>query len=91
MKGTHLVRVTKSQGGFPLPMRDVMMETLRLEETLEVVGNVETLYLCLEGEIVLDYALEFAHLRALETFTVAQPHKLSPVGMAVVLRVQGKS
>lgn len=90
MKGTHLVRVTKSQGGFPLPMRDVVIETLRLEETLEVAGDVETLYLCLEGEVVLDYALEFAHLRALETFTVAQPHKLSPVGLAVVLRVQGK-
>lgn len=88
MKGTHLVRVTKSQGGLPLPLRGVDMETLHLTQPLEVAGDTETLYLCLDGEVVLDYALEFVHLRPLETFTVAQAHKLSPVAGAIVLRIR---
>jgi hypothetical protein len=91
MKGTHLVRVTKSQGGLPLPLRGVGVETFHLTEPLEVAGDTETLYLCLDGEVVLDYALEFVHLRALETFTVSQAHKLSPVAGAIVLRVKLES
>ena len=88
MKGTHLVRVTKAQGNLPLPLRGVGVDTLQLTQPLEVAGDTETLYLCLDGEVVLDYALEFVHLRALETFTVAQAHKLSPVASAIVLRVK---
>jgi hypothetical protein len=88
VKGTHLVRVTKTQGGFPLPMRGARVETLRLSQPVDVSGETETLYLCLDGEVVLDFGLEFAHLRALESFTVSSAHKLSPVEDAIVLRVR---
>jgi hypothetical protein len=88
VKGTHLVRVTKTQGGFPLPMKGVHVETLRLEEPLEIRADAEVLYLCLDGEVVLDFGLEFAHLRSLESFTVRGAHKLSPVGTAIVLRLE---
>ena len=40
MKGTHLVRVTKSQGGLPLPLRGVNAETLHLTEPLAFGTNV---------------------------------------------------
>jgi hypothetical protein len=97
MKGTHLVRVSKSSGGFPIPLAGVQVETLRLELPLQVFGTVEFLYLCLESEVVIDMGLDFAHLRPLESFTVRGEHKLSPVntsksempGVCVLLRVYG--
>jgi hypothetical protein len=88
MKGTHLVRVTKLQGGMPLPLSGVHVETLHLTAPVEVVHDAQTMYLCLDGEVVVDFDLEFVHLRALETCTVQQGHKLSPVDAAVVLRVK---
>ena len=95
MKGTHLVRVSKSSGGFPIPLSGVKVETLRLESPQEILGNQEVLYLCLESEVVIDMGLDFAHLRPLEAFTVLGAHKLSPVntskselvGACVLLRV----
>jgi hypothetical protein len=89
MKGTHLVRVTKLQGGVPLPLDGVHVETLHLTAPLEIAHSAQTLYLCLDGEVVVDFDLEFVHLRALETCTMQQAHKLSPVEAAVVLRVVG--
>jgi hypothetical protein len=89
VKGTHLVRVTKkTQSGFPLPMRGAQVETIFLSQPIEISSDTETLYLCLDGEVVLDFALEFAHLRPLESFTVSSAHKLSPVDEAIVLRVR---
>lgn len=69
-------------------MRGLRVETLQITEPLEVSGDTECLYVCLDGEVVLDFALEFAHLRPLEAFTVAQKHRLSPVDTAIVLRVR---
>jgi hypothetical protein len=95
MKGTHLVRVSKSSGGFPIPLSGVKVETLRLESPQEILSDLEVLYLCLESEVVIDMGLDFAHLRQLEAFTVRGAHKLSPVntskseltGVCVLLRV----
>ncbi len=82
------MRVTKSQGGFPLPLSGVQVETLHLTEPVDIPETAETLYLCLDGEVVLDFGLEFAHLRSQETFTVSVAHRLSPVGIAVLLRAR---
>ncbi len=95
MKGTHLVRVSKSSGGFPIPLAGVKVETLRLESPLEVQSDQEVLYICLESEAVIDIGLDFAHLRPLEAFTVRGKHKISPVstsksetiGVCILLRV----
>jgi hypothetical protein len=87
MKGTHLVRVTKSSGGFPLPLSGVQVETLRLETPQTISSQAEYLYICLEQEAVIDVGLDFAHLRPLEAFTVRGMHKISPVGVCVLLRV----
>ena len=97
MKGTHLVRVSKSSGGFPIPLAGVQVETLRLEAPQDILGNEEVLYLCLESEVVIDMGLDFAHLRPLESFTVRGAHKLSPVnssksalvGVCILLRISG--
>ncbi len=80
MKGTHLLRVSQSQGGFPIPLDGVRVETLRLEHPIEDSNPQETLYICLESEAVIDIGLEFIHLRPLEACTVRGVHKLSPVG-----------
>jgi hypothetical protein len=87
MKGTHLVRVTKSSGGFPLPLVGVQIETLRLETAQTINSQGECLYICLEQEAVIDVGLDFAHLRPLEAFTVRGVHKISPVGVCVLLRI----
>jgi hypothetical protein len=95
MKGTHLVRVSKSSGGFPIPLSGVKVETLRLDSPLEISSAAEVLYVCLESEVVIDMGLDFAHLRTLEAFTVRGVHKLSPVnssksalvGVCVLLRI----
>ncbi len=95
MKGTHLVRVSKSSGGFPIPLSGVKVETLRLESPQDILSDAEILYLCLESEVVIDMGLDFAHLRPLEAFTVRGAHKLSPVntskseltGVCVLLRI----
>jgi hypothetical protein len=87
MKGTHLVRVAKAQGGFPLPLDGARVETLRLLEPLEVAASRGVLYVCLEGEVVIDIGLEYVHLRALEAFTVFEAHRVSSVHEAIVLRV----
>jgi hypothetical protein len=95
VKGTHLVRVSKGNGGFPIPLAGVKVDTLRLESPLDVQGNQEMLYVCLESEAVIDIGLDFAHLRPLEAFTVRGAHKISPVstskseqaGTCVLLRV----
>jgi hypothetical protein len=89
MKGTHLVRVTKSSGGFPLPLKGVQVETLRLETAQTIDSQTEFLYICLEAEAVIDVGLDFVHLRPLEAFTVRGTHKISPVGGCVLLRVAG--
>jgi hypothetical protein len=92
MRGTHLVRVTKSSGGFPLPLGGVEVETLRLETALNIESQDEFLYICLEQEAVIDIGLDFVHLRLLEAFTVRGVHKISPVGVCVLLRVaKGKT
>lgn len=95
MKGTHLVRVSKSSGGFPIPLSGVQVETLRLSLPQDFLGKEEVLYVCLESEVVIDMGLDFAHLRPLEAFTVRGAHKLSPVntsksesvGVCVLLRI----
>jgi hypothetical protein len=87
MKGTHLVRVTKSSGGFPLPLTGVQIETLRLETAQTITTQNECVYICLEQEAVIDVGLDFAHLRPLEAFTVHGTHKISPIGVCVLLRV----
>ncbi len=94
MKGTHLVRVSKSSGGFPIPLQGVHVATICLEAPLEVEGSDEVMYVCLENEIVIDIGLDFAHLRPLEAFTVLGAHKISPVSTSksasstsIVLRV----
>ncbi len=87
MKGTHLVRVTKAQGGFPLPLDGARIETLRLIEPLEYPDPVGALYVCLEGEVVIDIGLHYVHLRPFETFTVDGAHRVSAVDQAIVLRV----
>ncbi|MFN3265562.1 MAG: hypothetical protein ACK41E_01870 [Deinococcales bacterium] len=87
MKGTHLVRVTKSSGGFPVPLAGVEVETLRLESVYSVDSQTEYLYICLEQEAVIDFGLDFAHLRPLEAFTVRGVHKISPIGVCVLLRI----
>jgi hypothetical protein len=91
MKGTHLVRVTKSSGGFPLPLLGVHAETLRLESAQTIDSQTEYLYICLEQEAVIDVGLDFTHLRPLEAFTVRGLHKISPVGVCVLLRVAAGS
>lgn len=91
MKGTHLVRVSKSSGGFPLPLAGVQAETLRLESAQSIDSQTEYLYICLEQEAVIDFGLDFVHLRPLEAFTVRGVHKISPVGVCVLLRVAAGS
>jgi hypothetical protein len=87
MKGTHLVRVAKAQGSFPLPLEGARVETLHLLEPLEYSASVGVLYVCLEGEVVIDIGLEYVHLRALEAFTVNAAHRISTVDQAIVLRM----
>ena len=70
-------------------MRGVHVETVRLEEPMDSSSDLEVMYLCLDGEVVLDFGLEFAHLRPFESFTVRGAHRLSPVKTTVLLRVQG--
>jgi hypothetical protein len=87
MKGTHLVRVARAQGSFPLPLEGARVETLRVLEPLEYAASVGVLYVCLEGEVVIDIGLEYVHLRALEAFTVSKAHRISTVDQAIVLRM----
>jgi hypothetical protein len=87
VKGTHLVRVAKAQGRFPLPLEGARVETLRLLEPLECSGATSVLYVCLEGEVVIDIGLQYVHLRALEAFTVTEAHRISAVVEAIVLRI----
>ncbi|MEY4530156.1 MAG: hypothetical protein RLZZ156_877 [Deinococcota bacterium] len=90
-----MVRVSKSSGGFPIPLSGVKVETLRLESPHDMFSQDEVLYVCLESEVVIDMGLDFAHLRPLEAFTVRGAHKLSPVhsskstlvGVCVLLRI----
>jgi mannose-6-phosphate isomerase-like protein (cupin superfamily) len=88
MKGTHLARVTKAQQtGFAVPLENTRVETWFLTVPLEQIIDVEVMYLALEGQVVIDIGLEFVHLRNGESVVVKakKPHRLSPVGEAVVL------
>jgi mannose-6-phosphate isomerase-like protein (cupin superfamily) len=88
MKGTHLARVTKAQQkGFKVPLENSRVETWFLTAPLEENLDVEVMYLALEGQVVIDIGLEFVHLRNGESVVIEakKPHRLSPVGEAVVL------
>lgn len=88
MKGTHLARVTKAQQkGFAVPLENTRVETWFLNAPREETLAVEAMYLALEGQVVIDIALEFVHLRNGESVIIEAKtsHRLSPVGEAVVL------
>jgi mannose-6-phosphate isomerase-like protein (cupin superfamily) len=88
MKGTHLARVTKAQQkGFAVPLERTRVETWFLTAPHEENLAVEVMYLALEGQVVIDIGLDFVHLRNGESVVIEakKPHRLSPVGEAVVL------
>jgi mannose-6-phosphate isomerase-like protein (cupin superfamily) len=90
MKGTHLARVTKAQQqGFKVPLENSRVETWFLTAPLDENVEAEVMYLALEGQVVIDIGLEFVHLRNGESVVIEakKPHRLSPVGEAVVLCV----
>jgi hypothetical protein len=89
MKGVHLARVTKAQGGVRVPLNGVQVQTLLLNEPRELHASHETLVLLLEGEAVFDIPGDFVHLRRGDSFTlpVETVTKMNPVQSAVLMLV----
>lgn len=89
MKGTHLARVARAQGaGVRLPLDGVRCETVFLDAPSSLDLPCQTVLVALEGEVVVDLANDFVHLRQGEAVTLAVGTvRLSPVNQAVLLRV----
>ena len=89
MKGTNLARVALAgRAGFALPLEGVRCETVFLDAPSMLELRVQTVFLVLEGEAVIDLPDEFVHLRRGEAVTVGVGTvQLSPVNQAVLLRI----
>jgi mannose-6-phosphate isomerase-like protein (cupin superfamily) len=89
MKGTHLARVARAQhAGFRVPLEGVLTETLWMTTPSTENITSQTIFLVLEGEVVVDLPDDFVHLRRGEAVTLEpQTVKFSPVEMCVLLRI----
>lgn len=89
MKGTHLARVARAQqAGFRLPLEGVRVETIWLSAPHLEKLTSQTVFVALEGEVVVDLASDFVHLRRGEAVTLpAMEAQFSPVEMCVLLRI----
>jgi hypothetical protein len=92
MKGTHLARVARAQhAGFRVPLEGARVETLWLTAPRTENLTSQTVFLALEGEVVIDLPDDFVHLRRGEAVTLEpQTVKFSPVEMCVLLRIAGQ-
>jgi hypothetical protein len=74
--------------GFALPLEGVRCETLFLDAPSMLELRVQTVFLTLEGEAVVDLPDYFVHLRRGEAVTVgAGTVQLNPVNQVVLLRI----
>jgi hypothetical protein len=89
VKGTNLARVALAgRAGFALPLEGVRCETLFLDAPSMLELRVQTVFLTLEGEAVIDLPDHFVHLRRGEAVTVvAGTVRLNPVNQVVLLRI----